>query len=63
MQRRVQTATKLRASTEVLGELRVRLLECCVVRDLSWREIAIRPRLSDQTETMWVAEAITALAD
>ena len=63
MLRRVQAAAKLRACTEALGELRVRLLDCCVARDLSWREIAALLRVSDKTATTWVAEAITALAD
>jgi hypothetical protein len=63
MLRRVEAATKLRACTEALGELRVRLLDCCVLRDLSWREIATLLRVSDKTATVWVVEALIALAD
>jgi DNA-directed RNA polymerase specialized sigma24 family protein len=63
MLRRVEAATKLRACTEALGELRTRLLDCCVLRDLSWREIATLLRVSDKTATVWVVEALMALAD
>lgn len=63
MLRRIEAAAKLRDSLGALGELRVRLLECCLVRDLSWREIALRARLSDKTAQGRVVEAIEALAD
>jgi hypothetical protein len=62
MLRRVEAAAKLRACTEALGELRMRLLDCCVLRDLSWREIAALLRVSDKTATVWVVEALSALA-
>lgn len=54
MLRRVEAAARLRACTEALGELRVRLLDCCVVRGPSWREIAALLRVSDKTATSWV---------
>jgi hypothetical protein len=63
MLRRVEAAAKLRACAEALGELRIRLLDCCVARDLSWREIATLLRVSDKTATVWVIEALFALAD
>ena len=64
MLRRVQAATRLRACAEALGELRVRLLDCCVLRDLSWREIAALLRVSDKTATVWVVgAALSALSD
>jgi hypothetical protein len=61
MLRRVQTAAKLRACADAVGELRIRLLDCCI-RDLSWREIGARLRVSDKTATIWVVEAIAALS-
>jgi hypothetical protein len=48
---------------KVLGELRVRLLDCCVLRDLSWRETAAPLRVSDKTATVSVVEALVALVD
>jgi hypothetical protein len=63
MLRRVQAAARLRACTEALGELRTRLLDCCVVRDLSSGEIAALLRVSDKTATSRVVEALSALAD
>jgi hypothetical protein len=63
MLHRVQAAAKLRACSVALGELRVRLLDCCVLRDMSWREIAGLLRMSDKTATQWVVEALSALAD
>lgn len=60
---RVAAATRLREAVAALGELRVRLLEACVVRDRPWREIATLLRLSDKTAAVWVVEAIGALAD
>jgi hypothetical protein len=60
---RVTAATKLRQAAAALGELRVRLLEACVLRDRSWREIATAMRLSDKTAREYAAEAIEALAD
>jgi hypothetical protein len=61
MLRRMEAAARLRACTEALGQLRMRLLDCCVVRDLSWREIAALLRASDKTATAWVVEALFAL--
>jgi hypothetical protein len=63
MLRRVQAATKLRACVEALGGLRVRLLECCVVHDLSWSELGRRMRLDPKTATARTVEALIALAD
>jgi hypothetical protein len=63
MLRRVTAASRLRAAAKALGDLRVRLLEACVVRDRAWREIAMLLRVSDKTATGWVIEALEALAD
>jgi hypothetical protein len=63
MLRRVEAAAKLRACHEALGELRMRLLDCCVARDLSWREIGGLLRMSDKTAIAWTVEALEALAD
>jgi hypothetical protein len=63
MLRRVQAAAKLRTCNTALGELRTRLLDCCVARDLSWREIAALLRVSDKTAQAYVVEALSALAD
>jgi hypothetical protein len=63
MLRRVAAASRLRAAAETLGELRIRLLEACVLRDRSWREIANLLRVSDKTALSFTAEAINALAD
>jgi hypothetical protein len=60
---RVHAASKLREAAQALGELRVRLLEACVLRDRSWREIAAVVRISDKTVRDYTVEAITALAD
>jgi hypothetical protein len=41
----------------------MRLLDCCVLRDLSWPEIAALLRVSDKTATVRVVGALIALAD
>lgn len=61
--RRTYAATKLRDSAEALGELRVRLLEVCVLHDYSWRQISERLHVSDKTAANYTAEAISALSD
>jgi hypothetical protein len=60
---RVNAAAKLRATAEALGELRIRLLEACVLRDRSWRELGQLLRVSDKTAMRFVVEALKALAD
>jgi hypothetical protein len=55
MLRRVTTAAMLRACTAALGKLRMRYL--------SWRKTASLLRVSDKTPTVWVIEALSALAD
>jgi hypothetical protein len=63
MLHRVNAAMRLRQVSDALGELRVRLLECCVLHDFSWRAIAEKLRISDKTAREYVAEALEALAD
>jgi hypothetical protein len=60
---RVKAASSLRAAADALGELRIRLLEACVLRDRSWREIGDRLRVDAKTAIRYTVEAITALAD
>jgi hypothetical protein len=60
---RVRAATKLREAAAALGELRIRLLDACVLKDRSWRDISGLLRISDKTAQNFVVEAITALTD
>jgi hypothetical protein len=60
---RVNAASKLRACIAAIGELRIRLLECCVLRDRSWAEVGQAMRVSDKTAKDYVVEALGALAD
>jgi hypothetical protein len=60
---RVNAAAKLRSVTEMLGQLRHRLLELSVRDDRSWREIGDRLGVDAKTATGRVIEAIAALAD
>jgi DNA-directed RNA polymerase specialized sigma24 family protein len=63
MLRRIAAAGQLREAAAALGELRIRLLEACVVHDRAWREIAALLRVTDKTATTRVVEALEALAD
>jgi hypothetical protein len=63
MVRRVNAAGWIRACTDALGPLRVKLLEFSVRDDRSWRDIAELLRVSDKTAIARVVEAIEALAD
>jgi hypothetical protein len=60
---RVNAAAKLRAAAVALGELRIRLLEACVLKDRSWRELGQLLRVSDKTAMRFVVEALEALGD
>jgi hypothetical protein len=60
---RTTAATKRREVAAALGELRVRIIEAVVVRDMSWSELGRLLRLSDKTAREWAAEAIEALAE
>jgi DNA-directed RNA polymerase specialized sigma24 family protein len=60
---RTTAATKLREVAVALGELRVRILEAVVVRDLSWSELGRLLQLSDKTARQWATEALEALAE
>lgn len=60
---RVKAATKLREVAAALGELRVRILEAVVMRDMAWTDLGRLLRLSDKAAKEWAAEALEALAD
>jgi hypothetical protein len=62
MLQRITAATRLREVADALGELRTRILEAVIVRDLPWTELGHLLRLSDKTARHWAAEAIKALA-
>lgn len=61
MLRRVDAATALREVAQGIGELRVRIIEAVVIRDLPWAELAKLLRCSDKTARVRAAEALTAL--
>ena len=60
---RSTAATRLRETAAALGELRVRILDAVLVRDLPWTELGRLLRLSDKAARDWAAEAIEALAE
>lgn len=60
---RTTAATKLREVAAALGELRVRILEAVLVKDLPWTELGKLLRLSDKAARDWAVEALEALAD
>jgi hypothetical protein len=63
MLHRITAAARLRACAAALGELRTRLLHCCLIDDRSWRDIAGLLRCIDKTARDRLIEAIAALAD
>jgi hypothetical protein len=58
---RIDAAAKLRTVSEVLGSLRIAILEACVLNDRPWQQLAKLLRVSDKTAITRAAEAITAL--
>lgn len=60
---RTTAATKLREVATALGELRVRVLEAVLVRDVSWCELGRLLRLSDKAARDWAVGALEALAE
>jgi hypothetical protein len=61
--RRVAAAARLRETAAALGELRVRILEAVLVKDIPWTELGRLLRLSDKAARDWAVEALEVLAD
>ncbi len=60
---RLDAASWLRRVTEALGKNATWLIEQCVVRDASWRELGRKLRISDKTAQSWTATVLQSLAD
>jgi hypothetical protein len=60
---RVNAATKLRETAAAVGELRTRVLEAVVIRDVPWTELGRLLRLSDKAARDWAVEALEALGE
>ena len=60
---RTKAATRLRETAAALGELRVRILEAVLVKDMPWTQLGTLLRLSDKAARDWAVETLEALAD
>ena len=58
----IDAAARLREVTEALGQLRIAILEACVLKDHPWLTLGRLLRVSDKTARDHAAEAITAQA-